>query len=115
MLKFTSRVFRMNKFDMILIAIFLCLFSSTIFADSQFERKQKLLDKKCDIAREKKLKPERERLIKTCVKTGLKNLKNCTYYYSTYGNASNDGFSTTPRLYGELPECVKAFKHEMDQ
>jgi hypothetical protein len=65
------------------------------------------LDALCESEREKRLKPERDRLINDCIKRGDKQDEWCITYYADWGDArriSRD--AALPALYYNLPECV---------
>ena len=69
------------------------------------------LDKRCELAREKKLKPMREKLIEECVTEKRKEREYCTNFYSTYGDAIHHANGRVqPRMFHDLPECLKAFE-----
>jgi len=82
------------------------------YAGQKSDGAQAELDKKCEAAREKKLKPKRDKLIKKCMSEDKKSREECVAYYSTYGDAQ---FRSTgnieKRLFDDLPECVKAAKN----
>ena len=65
------------------------------------------LDAACNAAREAKLAPEREALIKKCVKEG-KSQSSCNSYYKSYGDATGNSGNYTVRKYDNLPECEAA-------
>ncbi|MFV2060027.1 MAG: hypothetical protein ACC653_05035 [Gammaproteobacteria bacterium] len=71
------------------------------------------LDAACDAAREAKLAPERQTLIKKCVASG-KNKSQCDSYYKSYGDAAGNSRNYTARKYDNLPECVAAQKARSD-
>jgi hypothetical protein len=67
------------------------------------------LDALCEKEREKRLKPERESLIKRCVERGDKQDEWCQNYYADWGDAQRiDTVSMRPALYYNLPECLAA-------
>ena len=87
-------------------------FSNSIYADEKSEKVQLELDKKCEVAREKKIKPLRDNLISKCVTEQRKSKEHCTSYYSTYGDPMQHGNGgVTPRMFHDLPECLKAFDY----
>ena len=61
----------------------------------------------CERAREARLKPERENLVKSC-QAGGKDAAYCTRYYANHGDGGRQGGRTVPRKYDNLPECVGA-------
>ncbi len=80
--------------------------------DEKSEKELVELNKQCEIAREKKLKPLREDLVKQCVTEQRNSNDYCTYYYSTYGDAIFHANGTVqPRMFHDLPECLKAFNY----
>jgi len=70
------------------------------------------LDQQCEMAREKKLKPLREKLIEECVTEKRKDKDWCTSFYSTYGDQIHHANGVVqPRMFNDLPECLKAFEN----
>ena len=69
------------------------------------------LEELCEQAREKRLKPERERLVRQCIERGDKSQRWCRDFYEDWGSAMRTGPNTLrPALYYDLPECVAARK-----
>lgn len=70
------------------------------------------LDVLCEEEREKRLAPEREQLIKTCVQDTRSSQEHCENYYSDYGDAiRNEDTGLIQRaLYVDLPECIAAWE-----
>lgn len=69
------------------------------------------LEALCESEREKRLKPERERLINRCIESGKKQADWCRNYYADYGDAMRlDPVHVRPALYYDLPECIAAKK-----
>jgi hypothetical protein len=67
------------------------------------------LEALCERERENHLKPEREKLIERCIKTGKKQPESCENYYSDWGDAQRlDRYTMRPALYYHLPECIAA-------
>jgi hypothetical protein len=67
------------------------------------------LEALCEREREKRLKPEREALIKQCIGRGDRNPDWCERYYSDWGDAMRlDIHTVRLALYYDLPECVAA-------
>lgn len=67
------------------------------------------LEALCEKEREKRLEPERERLIANCIKAGKKQADWCSNYYADWGDAVRlDPVHVRPALYYDLPECVAA-------
>lgn len=62
----------------------------------------------CERAREARLKPEREKLIKDCIAKGDQDASYCRNYYANYGDGGRQGGRKVPRMYDNLPECVAA-------
>ena len=63
--------------------------------------------KRCDIAREKLVAPERDRLIKKCIKE-KKEPAYCEEYYRDYGMGGMVGGRYRRPLYHDIPECREA-------
>jgi len=69
------------------------------------------LDELCEREREKRLKPEREALVKRCIDQEGNEPDWCKRYYSDWGDAVRlDPRTVRPALYYDLPECVAAKK-----
>lgn len=67
------------------------------------------LDAMCETEREKRLKPERDKLINDCINRGDKQDEWCENYYADWGDAQRiDRALVRPALYYNLPECVAA-------
>ena len=67
------------------------------------------LEALCQAEREKRLAPQRERLIQACVKNQGKSREYCEMFYADYGDATRiDRARMRPALYMDLPECVAA-------
>ena len=72
------------------------------------EAMQKALDAACEAARERRLVPERAKLVDDCVREQfLESRKECARYYADYGGQYGRGAP----LYYDLPECVRAFEY----
>lgn len=81
-------------------------------AGSDREQKQAELDAACEAAREKKLAPLREEMVKQCVRNKEQpDRAACEAYYSDYGARAG---SRAPLFY-DLPECVKAFDYQASE
>lgn len=67
------------------------------------------LEALCEQEREKRLKPERERLIKQCIEQMGKSEEYCTAFYADHGDEVRiNRARVRPALYYDLPECVAA-------
>jgi len=67
------------------------------------------LEALCRKEREKRLAPQRGKLIQNCVKNQGKSRDYCERYYADYGDAKRIGpGQMRPALYMDLPECVAA-------
>ena len=65
------------------------------------------IDAECEAARERKLAPERAKLIEECVlRDGRGSRERCERFYSDYGAQSG----RRAPLYTDLPECLRAFE-----
>jgi len=73
--------------------------------------KQKELDKACELARERKLAPLRQRYTEECVEQQKQDRAYCERFYSDYGAQSGN---RAPLFY-DLPECVTAFEFRSGQ
>src|SRR5262245_18218232 len=78
-----------------------------VFADLAAE--VAALERKCEEAREAKLKPLREAEIAKCKASKREDPAFCDRYWSDYGNAVRQPNGTmSPRKFDDLPECVAA-------
>ncbi|MDH3903893.1 MAG: DUF4124 domain-containing protein [Xanthomonadales bacterium] len=69
----------------------------------------KQLEALCESEREKRIKPEREKLVTQCMRRGDKQDEWCENYYADWGDAQRiDTAHVRPALYYDLPECVAA-------
>ena len=90
---------------LVVVAIMLAGCGSVMAADKQ-DAEQARLDQACEVAREKKLAPERKALIESCTTTKERpDRASCERFYADYGNQAG----RRAPLYMDLPECVKAF------
>jgi hypothetical protein len=90
-----------------LVIIVILLTTGGALADSS----QAQLDAACEAAREKKLAPLRQNLVKECAAKGEKNEAECTRYYADWDGGRGAGKSK--RFY-DLPECEQAFDRQRD-
>jgi hypothetical protein len=97
----------------LMLALCLLLLSvSALQADPDREEKQAELDAACEAAREQKLAPMREQMVKQCVHNKEQpDRAACEAYYSDYGARAG---SRAPLFY-DLPECVKAFDYQASE
>lgn len=101
-----------KRFLIFLAALCLLLQLSGLQADSEREQKQAELDAACEAAREKKLAPLREQMVKQCVHNKEQpDRAACEAYYSDYGAKAGN---RAPLFY-DLPECVKAFEYQTSE
>ena len=85
--------------------LLLTLTSSNVFSHNSAD-KQALLDKACESARQKALKPRKKEVYQECLTKFKKSEKLCSEEANAYnGNRINGA----PMFY-ELPACVKAFE-----
>lgn len=67
------------------------------------------LEELCEQEREKRLAPERARLVRQCIERGDKSKRWCQDYYEDWGSAVRSSPTTVrPALYYDLPECIAA-------
>ena len=97
---------------LLLLSVLICLSAtSPALADSESSKKQAELDQACEVAREKKLAPERKKYIDECVAKKQKpDRASCERFYADYGNKSGNRAA----LYYDLPECEKAFEYRKE-
>jgi hypothetical protein len=80
-----------------------------VFADKESD--VVALEKQCEAEREARIKPLREMEIAKCKGESHNDAAYCERFWKDYGNAvrtANGG--TVPRMFGDLPVCVAAFK-----
>lgn len=81
--------------------------------EEETEERQAKLDRLCEIAREEKLKPARKKLIEECIREWGKEKSECEQFYQDYGDAVRLANGVIrPKLFLDLPECVKAFEFQ---
>ena len=69
------------------------------------------LEAQCEAEREAKIKPLREMEIAKCKADQHNDAAYCERYWKDYGNArSGINGVMIPRMFGDLPVCVAAFK-----
>ena len=69
------------------------------------------LEAQCEAEREAKIKPLREMEIAKCKADQRNDVAYCERYWKDYGNArSGINGVMIPRMFGDLPVCVAAFK-----
>jgi hypothetical protein len=80
--------------------------------EKKHEQEQVKLDQACEVARQKKLIPERQKYIEQCVKEGKPrpDRESCERFYADYGAQSGN----RAPLYYDLPECEAAFEHRQN-
>lgn len=84
---------------------------TTTLADDYHEQQARLkaLDKRCEQARQKVLRPVRENLIQKCVGTERRALQDCQLEFNEYGESTTGPRGNVIRgLYYDLPECAEA-------
>lgn len=87
------------------LLILITAVSTEIQADARKQQQEKL-DNSCQQAREVKITPLREGVIKDCIAEG-KEKKHCQDFYKDYGERTGQRAA----LFMDLPECKKAFEH----
>lgn len=108
----TIRQFRDDHLNVILpLGLCLLLAATAARADEDSDEEQARLDQACQTAREEKLVPEREALVRTCVANKERpDEASCKRFYADYGNQAGN----RAPLYMDLPACVKAFDYRQD-
>lgn len=93
----------------LLLTIILLSAPAVATAESWSQERQAKLDDACEAARQKKLAPEREKLIEECVREKQRpDRAACERFLADYGNRAGN----RPALYYDLPECVEAFEYQ---
>ena len=93
----------------LLIFILLLAFVSPVLAKESRQEKQARLDRACEDARERVLKPLVAEYIEECITNKERpNREECEIYYANYGAQSG---RKAPLFY-DLPECVIAFDYK---
>ena len=91
------------------LAILILLFSSPILTAQAGEDKQAELDDACEVARQEKLLPLRQKLIDKCVSNKEQpGRSECEQEYASYGAH----IGAQQPLFYDLPECVAALDHQ---
>ena len=67
------------------------------------------LERKCEEAREARLKPLREAEIARCKADKRADPAYCERFYRDFGDAIKTDSGVRPRMFNDLPECVAAF------
>ena len=95
----------------LLIFATLMLGWTTALADDYYEQQARLkaLDKRCEQARQKVLRPVREKLIEKCVGTERRALQDCRLEFNEYGESTTGARGNVIRgLYYDIAECAEA-------
>jgi len=94
-----------NLISIVSIVLILMLTGPALAKESR-EDKQARLDNACEVERQKKLAPMRNKFVEDCVvNKELPSRKECETFYADYGNRMG---GRAPLFY-DLPECVTAF------
>jgi len=94
-----------NLISIVSIVLILMLAGPALAKESR-EDKQARLDNACEVERQKKLAPMRNKFVEDCVvNKELPSRKECETFYADYGNRMG---GRAPLFY-DLPECVTAF------
>lgn len=97
-----------NILVLLLILLVLSLISPAQASESR-EEKQARLDAACEVERQKKLAPMREKYTADCVANKeLPSREECERFYADYG----ERMGGRAPLYFDLPECVTAFEFQ---
>jgi hypothetical protein len=89
---------------------------AAVFADKEADGTDKeaavvALETQCEAEREQRIKPLRDMEIAKCKATAQNEPGFCERFWKDYGNAVRTSNGTmTPRMFGDLPVCVAAFK-----
>lgn len=98
--------------QLLLLLSVLLVLSNESMADRSREQTQAQLDRACEMAREAKLAPMREKFIGECVKNKEQpDRRSCEAFYADFGAQSGN---RAPLFY-DLPECVEAFDFQNSQ
>jgi hypothetical protein len=79
-------------------------------ADEFTEQQVEQLERKCEEAREARLKPLRDAEIARCKNEKRNDPEYCERFYRDFGDASRTPTGIKPRMFHDLPECQAAFK-----
>jgi len=91
------------------LILFACSGSSIVWADGASD--VAALESQCEAQREARIKPLRDAQIAKCKADQNNDPGYCERFWKDYGSArrgANGG--TIPRMFGDLPVCVAAFK-----
>jgi len=93
------------------IAVMLLVFGAPVAAFADKADDVAALERQCEAEREAKIKPLREMEIAKCKADSHNDPAYCERFWKDYGNAVRGSNGTmVPRMFGELPVCVAAFK-----
>lgn len=98
------------------VALVLALSPVAVVADRQPVDADKeaaviALEARCEAEREERIKPLRDMEIAKCNATPDHEAGYCERYWKDYGNSVRiANGNMTPRMFGDLPVCVAAFK-----
>ena len=98
----------MKKIYCLLSVVLVLLVFTPAVANQSREDKQAKLDAACEVARQKKLTPMKEKFVGECVANKeLPSREECVTFYADYGNRMG---GRAPLFY-DLPDCVTAFEY----
>ena len=66
------------------------------------------LEQSCEVARERKLKPEKAAVLQQCLRAGASDQQACERQAGAYGERSTGAIRKLGKYY-DLPECVAAY------
>ncbi len=96
----------------LIILVLISGFTSTAYSSDSIQ----VLKEKCEAAREAKLAPERQALIKSCIAEKEKPADECERYYADYGAGGRTAAGAGKvRKYNNLPECEALYKAEREE
>ena len=99
----------MKKIQILLLIVFVSLLISPVQAKDSREDKQARLDAACEVERQKKIAPMREKATKDCVANKeFSDPNECERFYADFGERMG---GRAPLFY-DLPECVTAFEFQ---
>ena len=98
---------------MITVMFFLIIHPATGIADKTSD--VVALEAKCEAAREAKIKPLRDAEIAKCKANKNNDPGYCERFWKDYGDTTRGAYGgTIPRMFGDLPICIAAFKARKD-
>jgi hypothetical protein len=109
MIETASQELMMKNLQILLFILLVSILISPTLAKESREGKQARLDAACEVERQKKIAPMRNKYTAECVSNKeLPSQQECERFYADYGERMG---GRAPLFY-DLPECVTAFEFQ---